>query len=123
MQHHDWKEHPLRRDCECTCPIHLLTHPQVREAILSLQAGDKEGGRAIVEADVTLADDGNPRSFNGFADNAARHMGFTRVERINWLAAPLGLVTPSQAFGADFVLSLPGCTRMDTPSTSTPAPE
>ena len=36
--------------------------------------------------------------------------------RISSLPAPLGLVTPSQAFGADFVLSLPGCSRTDVPS-------
>jgi short subunit dehydrogenase-like uncharacterized protein len=36
--------------------------------------------------------------------------------RIRSLPTPLGLVTPSQAFGADFVLSLPGCSRMDIPS-------
>ena len=35
--------------------------------------------------------------------------------RISALPAPLGLVTPAQAFGADFVLSLPGCTRADLP--------
>jgi short subunit dehydrogenase-like uncharacterized protein len=33
--------------------------------------------------------------------------------RISQLQDPLGLVTPFQAFGADFVLSLPGCTRTD----------
>src|SRR5262249_2597388 len=31
----------------------------------------------------------------------------------------LGLVTPFQAFGADFVLRLPGCSRTDIPSSST----
>jgi len=36
--------------------------------------------------------------------------------RVASLPAPLGLVTPSQAFGADFVLSLPGCSRTDIPS-------
>ena len=35
--------------------------------------------------------------------------------RIGSLRVALGLVTPSQAFGADFVLSLPGCCRMDIP--------
>lgn len=35
------------------------------------------------------------------------------ASRISALPAPLGLATPSQAFGADFVLSLPGCSRMD----------
>jgi short subunit dehydrogenase-like uncharacterized protein len=36
--------------------------------------------------------------------------------RISSLPTAVGLVTPSQAFGADFVLSLPGCSRMDIPS-------
>jgi len=36
--------------------------------------------------------------------------------RIRSLPVALGLVTPFQAFGADFVLSLPGCSRMDIPS-------
>jgi short subunit dehydrogenase-like uncharacterized protein len=36
--------------------------------------------------------------------------------RISSLPDALGLVTPVQAFGADFVLSLPGCSRMDIPS-------
>ena len=41
------------------------------------------------------------------------------ASRISSLPAPLGLVTPSQAFGADFVLSLPGCTRIDIASPNT----
>jgi short subunit dehydrogenase-like uncharacterized protein len=36
--------------------------------------------------------------------------------RVAALPVALGLVTPSQAFGVDFVLSLPGCSRMDIPS-------
>jgi len=38
--------------------------------------------------------------------------------RITSLPVPLGLVTPSQAFGPDFVLSLPGCFRTDIPACS-----
>ena len=38
------------------------------------------------------------------------------ASRIISLPVALGLVTPFQAFGADFVLSLPGCSRMDIPS-------
>jgi short subunit dehydrogenase-like uncharacterized protein len=38
--------------------------------------------------------------------------------RVASLPVALGLVTPSQAFGADFVLSLPGCSRMDIPSSN-----
>jgi hypothetical protein len=33
--------------------------------------------------------------------------------RLSVRLSSLGVVTPSQAFGADFVLSLPGCSRMD----------
>ena len=47
-----------------------------------------------------------------FAANSALEIS----SRISSLPAPLGLVTPSQAFGADFVLSLPGCSRTDIPS-------
>jgi short subunit dehydrogenase-like uncharacterized protein len=39
--------------------------------------------------------------------------------RIISLPVPLGLVTPFQAFGADFVLSLPGCFRTDISSSQT----
>lgn len=47
-----------------------------------------------------------------FTANAALEIS----SRISSLPVALGLVTPSQAFGADFVLSLPGCSRMDIPS-------
>jgi len=40
--------------------------------------------------------------------------------RLN-VSTPFGLATPSQAFGADFVLSLPGCSRVDvSPETTAP---
>jgi short subunit dehydrogenase-like uncharacterized protein len=38
------------------------------------------------------------------------------ASRIDVLPAAVGLVTPFQAFGADFILTLPGCSRMDIPS-------
>lgn len=47
-----------------------------------------------------------------FAANSALRI----AAGINSLPEPLGLVTPLQAFGADFVLSLPGCFREDVPS-------
>jgi short subunit dehydrogenase-like uncharacterized protein len=48
----------------------------------------------------------------GFAANSALEIAY----RISSLPIALGLITPSQAFGADLVLSLPGCSRMDIPS-------
>ena len=47
-----------------------------------------------------------------FAANSALEI----ASRISSLPRALGLVTPFQAFGADFVLSLPGCSRTDIPS-------
>jgi short subunit dehydrogenase-like uncharacterized protein len=47
-----------------------------------------------------------------FAANSALEIS----SGISSLPTAVGLVTPSQAFGADFVLSLPGCSRMDIPS-------
>ncbi len=41
------------------------------------------------------------------------------ASRISRLQAALGLVTPFQAFGADFVLNLPGCSRTDIPCPQT----
>jgi short subunit dehydrogenase-like uncharacterized protein len=35
------------------------------------------------------------------------------ASRIGALPSPLGVVTPARAFGADFVLTLPGCARRD----------
>lgn len=49
-----------------------------------------------------------------FAANSALEI----ASRIVSLPVPLGLVTPFQAFGADFVLSLPGCSRIDIPHES-----
>jgi short subunit dehydrogenase-like uncharacterized protein len=46
-----------------------------------------------------------------FAANSALEI----ASRIISLTVALGLVTPFQAFGADFVLTLPGCSRMDIP--------
>jgi short subunit dehydrogenase-like uncharacterized protein len=45
------------------------------------------------------------------------------ASRITTMPIPLGLATPSQAFGADFVLSLPGCSRMDIPSSFSESPD
>ena len=65
--------------------------------------------------------DGDGRSFKAslstpdaydFAANSALEI----ASRITSLPVPLGLVTPFQAFGADFVLTLPGCTRTDISS-------
>jgi short subunit dehydrogenase-like uncharacterized protein len=79
---------------------------------------ERNGHRATIWA---VAIDCSGRSFKAslstpdaydFAANSALEIS----SRISSLPTAVGLVTPSQAFGADFVLSLPGCSRMDIPS-------
>jgi short subunit dehydrogenase-like uncharacterized protein len=79
--------------------------------------------RATIEAEAT---DSLVNSFKAslstpdpydFTANSALEI----ASRISLLSAPLGLVTPSQALGADFVLSLPGCSRQDIPKLGCPA--
>ena len=79
---------------------------------------ERRGHRSTIWAE---ARDSSGRSFRAmlsapdaydFAANSALEI----ASRISALPVPLGLVTPFQAFGADFVLSLPGCSRMDLPS-------
>jgi len=76
--------------------------------------------RSTIWAEAT---DSSGRSFKArlstpdaydFAANSALEI----ASRIGSLPAPLGLVTPFQAFGADFVLRLPGCSRTDIPPSS-----
>jgi short subunit dehydrogenase-like uncharacterized protein len=74
----------------------------------------------LVQRSTILAEavDGSGKSFKArlstpdaydFAANSALEI----ASRIASLSVPLGLVTPFQAFGADFVLNLPGCSRTD----------
>jgi short subunit dehydrogenase-like uncharacterized protein len=78
---------------------------------------ERTGHRSTIWAEAT---DGAGRSSRarlstpdpyGFTANSALEI----ATRIGALSAALGVVTPSQAFGADFVLNLPGCSRMDVP--------
>ena len=77
--------------------------------------GERSSHRAMIWAE---ANDGSGKSYTAilstpdayeFAANSALEIS----SRIISLPGPLGLATPFQAFGADFVLSLPGCFRTD----------
>jgi hypothetical protein len=52
----------------------------------------------------------------GFAAGGIMAAAYEVLFRIDSLQVPLGLVTPFQAFGADLVLSVPGCSRTDIPA-------
>jgi hypothetical protein len=55
---------------------------------------------------------------SGILINAGACSALEIARRIISLPRALGLVTPSWAFGADFVLSLPGCSREDFPTSN-----
>ena len=79
---------------------------------------ERNGHRGTIWA---VAIDCSGRSFKAslFTPDAYDFTANSALEissRISSLPTAVGLVTPSQAFGADFVLSLPGCSRMDIPS-------
>jgi short subunit dehydrogenase-like uncharacterized protein len=81
----------------------------------------RRGGSTILAKAINASGDScaailcTPNAYD-FAANSALEI----ASRIRQLPAPLGLVTPFQAFGADFVLSLPECTRVDIQSQSAP---
>ena len=57
-----------------------ITNAAVRTALEAFQSGDKAGWLAAFTADARLTDDGNPRSFAGFSDDAIGHEHFTDIE-------------------------------------------
>jgi hypothetical protein len=59
-----------------------LTNARVREAIAALQAGDKAAWLASFSDGAELTDDGSPRSFTGFTDDAIGHERFLRIDRV-----------------------------------------
>jgi short subunit dehydrogenase-like uncharacterized protein len=76
---------------------------------------ERLGHRATIWAE---ASDASGQSFRALlstpdAYDFAANCALEIASRVGSLPAPLGLVTPAQAFGADFVLSLPGCSRTD----------
>jgi hypothetical protein len=60
-----------------------LTSPRVRQAIEALQAGDKAAWHSLFATDAKLTDDGSPRSFTAFSDDAIGHERFTSIDRVD----------------------------------------
>jgi hypothetical protein len=59
-----------------------LTDLNVRGAIAALQAGNKMKWLAFFSADAKMTDDGSPRSFTEFSDDALGHERFTSIDRV-----------------------------------------
>jgi short subunit dehydrogenase-like uncharacterized protein len=96
-----------------------IAQKALRAVIRRFPEGPSEAERAVHRATIWAeATDPSGRSERAilstpdpydFTANCALEIS----SRLSSLPAPLGLVTPAQAFGADFVLSLPGCSRTD----------
>jgi short subunit dehydrogenase-like uncharacterized protein len=80
---------------------------------------ERTGHRSTIWADATDSSGRSSRARLSTPDpyDFAANSALEIATRIRSLPTALGLVTPFQAFGADFVLSLPGCSRTDIPST------
>ncbi|HEX8892042.1 MAG TPA: saccharopine dehydrogenase NADP-binding domain-containing protein [Terriglobales bacterium] len=90
--------------------------------VRKLPQGPSESDRIANQSKILAeATDSSGRSFRASlsapdAYDFTAHSVLEIASRITALPTALGLVTPFQAFGADFVLSLPGCSRTDIPS-------
>jgi short subunit dehydrogenase-like uncharacterized protein len=80
---------------------------------------ERNGHRSIIWAEAIDSSGRSSKAILSTPDpyDLAANSALEISSRIRSLPVALGLVTPFQAFGADFVLSLPGCSRMDIPST------
>jgi hypothetical protein len=72
--------------------------------------------RRLVETTINHTIVGVEDLWMGFAAGGIMAAAYEFLFRIDSLQVPLGLVTPFQAFGADLVLSVPGCSRTDIPA-------
>jgi hypothetical protein len=72
--------------------------------------------RRLVETTINHTIVGVEDLWMGFAAGGIMAAAYEVLFRIDSLQVPLGLVTPFQAFGADLVLSVPGCSRTDIPA-------
>ncbi len=60
-----------------------LTNPRVREAIEALQAGNKTVWLSLFAVNVKLTDDGSPRDFTAFSNEAIGHERFTSIDKVD----------------------------------------
>ncbi len=59
-----------------------LTNPTVKAAIDALQTGDRNAWSTLFEPDAKLYDDGAPRSFEKFTQDALGHERFLSIDSV-----------------------------------------
>ena len=63
--------------------LEKLTNTGVRRAIQALQSGDKAAWLSCFSTDVTMTDDGSPRSFAKFSDQALGSERFLSIDKVD----------------------------------------
>lgn len=59
-----------------------LTNPTAKAAIDALQRGDKTAWLALFSPDAQFFDDGSPRNFQRFSNDAIGHERFTSIDKV-----------------------------------------
>jgi hypothetical protein len=62
--------------------LNRITNPAVKAVIEAFQKGDRTGWLKAFEPDAKLTDDGEPRSFADFTNDALGHEWFTSLEEV-----------------------------------------
>lgn len=59
-----------------------LANATAKAALDAWQRGDKAAFKSFFTADAKLYDDGNPRGFQGFINDACGHERFTSIDKV-----------------------------------------
>lgn len=59
-----------------------LTNETVKRAIEALQSGNKDAWFSLFANEVAMTDDGNPKNFRSFFDNALGKEYFNTIDRV-----------------------------------------
>lgn len=60
----------------------VITNPVAKQAVEAFQAGDKKKWLSLFVEKPTLLDDGNPRDFKDFSENAVGHENFVTIDKV-----------------------------------------
>ena len=63
--------------------LNRIHHPEVKKAVTAWQNADKAAWYALFTTDAKLYDDGDPRDFKRFVEEACGHGRFTSIDQVN----------------------------------------
>jgi len=65
-----------------TIDLSKITNPTVKGAVEGMQNKDKNAWKSYFTENAKMTDDGNPRDFNSFTNNAIGDEWFTEIHRV-----------------------------------------